>query len=38
VTRVEGIIDHPPGAVIKAVQVRVLDAQGATRATQTLRL
>ncbi len=38
VTRVEGMIDHPPGAVIKAVQVRVLDAQGATKATQTLRL
>ena len=38
VTRVEGMIDHPPGAVIKTVQVRVLDAQGATKATQTLRL
>ncbi len=38
VTRVEGMIDHPSGAVIKTVQVRVLDAQGATKATQTLRL
>jgi hypothetical protein len=37
VSRVEGIIDHPPGAVIKAVQVRVLDTQGTIRATQTLR-
>jgi hypothetical protein len=38
VTRVEGMIDHPPGAVIKSVQVRVMDAQGATKASQTLRL
>lgn len=38
VTRVEGMIDHPPGAVIKTVQVRVMDGQGATKATQTLRL
>ena len=38
VTRVEGMIEHPIGAVLKTVQVRVLDAQGATKATQTLRL
>lgn len=38
VTRVEGMIDHPAGAVIKTVQVRVMDAQGATKATQTVRL
>lgn len=38
VTRVEGMIEHPPGAVIKAVQVKVLDALGATKALQTLRL
>ena len=38
VTRVTGLIDHPPGAVIKTLQVRVIDAQGATRATQTVRL
>jgi hypothetical protein len=38
VARVEGTIDHPPAAVIKTVQVRVLDAQGVTRATQTARL
>ncbi|MBC7957286.1 MAG: hypothetical protein H7Y33_15610 [Cytophagales bacterium] len=37
-TRVEGMIDHPEGAVIKAVQARVLDAQGATKAQQTLKL
>jgi len=38
VTRVEGMIEHPAGAVIKMVQVKVLDAQGATKAMQTLRL
>jgi hypothetical protein len=38
VARVEGTIDHPEAAVIKTVQVRVLDAQGVTRATQTARL
>jgi type II secretory pathway pseudopilin PulG len=38
VGRVEGMIDHPPTAVIKAVQARVMDAKGATRATQTLKL
>ncbi len=37
-TRVEGMIDHPPEAVIKAVQARVLDQQGAARATQSLKL
>jgi hypothetical protein len=36
--RVEGLIDLPPMAVIKAVQARVLDAKGATRASQTLKL
>jgi hypothetical protein len=38
VARVTGVIDHPPGAVIKSLQIRVLDAQGAMRATQTVRL
>ncbi len=38
VTRVEGMIEHPPGAVVKTVQVKVLDAQGVTKALQTLRL
>ena len=38
VARVESMIDHPAAAVIKAVQVRLIDAQGATRATQTLKL
>ncbi len=36
--RVEGLIDLPAGAVIKSVQARVIDAQGATRATQTVKL
>lgn len=38
VARVDGMIDHLPAAVIKAVQVKLIDAQGATRATQTLKL
>lgn len=37
-TRVEGLIDHPVEAVIKTVQARVLDGQGAVRATQTVNL
>ncbi|MEY3252244.1 MAG: hypothetical protein RL227_1217 [Pseudomonadota bacterium] len=36
--RVEGLIEHPPGVVLKTVQARVLDAQGVVRATETLRL
>lgn len=36
--RVEGLIDHPPQAVVKAVQVRVTDSHGAVRATQTVKL
>jgi len=38
VARVDGMIEHLPAAVIKAVQVKLIDAQGATRATQTLKL
>ena len=38
VTRVEGMIDHPATAVIKSVQVKVMDAKGAVKATQTVRL
>jgi hypothetical protein len=33
--RVEGLIDHPPQAVIKSLQVRVLDETGAVKATHT---
>jgi hypothetical protein len=36
--RVEGLIDHPPQAVIKSLQVRVLDEAGAVKATQTVPL
>jgi hypothetical protein len=36
--RVEGHLDHPLPAVVKAVQVRVLDSQGGVRATQTVKL
>ena len=36
-TRVEGRIEHPPDAVIKALQVKVTDTQGVTRATQSVR-
>lgn len=36
--RVEGTMVHPPEAVIKTVQARVLDSQGTLRATQTLKL
>jgi hypothetical protein len=37
-TRVEGRLDHPPAAVIKTVQVRVIDSQGAVRTTQSVKL
>jgi len=36
--RVEGRLDHPPGAVVKTVQVRVMDSQGGVRAAQTVKL
>lgn len=36
--RVEGRIDHPPEAVVKTVQVRVLNGSGAVMATQTAKL
>ncbi len=35
--RLEGVIDHPPSAVIKTVQARVMDIKGATQATRTLK-
>lgn len=38
VARVEGQVEHPAAAVIKTVQVRVLDANGVTRALHTTRL
>ena len=36
--RVEGRLYHPPGAVVKTVQVRVMDSQGGVRAAQTVKL
>ena len=36
--RVEGMIDHPPLAVVKAVSVRVTNKNGDVKATQTLKL
>jgi hypothetical protein len=36
--RVEGIIDHPPQAVVKALLVRVMDLNGGVKATQTVKL
>jgi hypothetical protein len=36
--RVEGLLDHPDSAVVKTVQVRVLDNNGGVRATQTVKL
>lgn len=36
--RVEGVVDYPARAVVKTVQLRVMDASGSVRAMQTLRL
>jgi hypothetical protein len=36
--RVEGTIEHPPGAVVRSVQAKVMDANGTVRATQTVKL
>lgn len=36
--RIEGLVDHPPQAVIKSLQVRVLDETGAVKATQSVPL
>lgn len=38
VTRVEGEFAYPEDAVIKSVQVRLMDAQGVAKASQTVRL
>jgi hypothetical protein len=35
--RLEGVIDHPPQAVVKTVSVRVLDLTGTVRATLTVK-
>lgn len=36
--RVEGMVDHPPEAVVTTVQVRVLDASGGVKATQSAKV
>lgn len=36
--RIEGRVDHPPGAVVKTVQVRVLNGAGTVMATQMAKL
>jgi hypothetical protein len=36
--RIEGLIDHPPAAVVKTVQVRVLDGGGGVRASQAVKM
>lgn len=36
--RLEGVIEHPVGVVIKTLQARVIDAGGAVRATQIIKL
>jgi hypothetical protein len=36
--RVEGIVEHPPQAVVKAALVRVMDLNGGVKATQTVKL
>jgi hypothetical protein len=36
--RTEGSIEFPPGAVVKTVQVKILDANGAVRAVHTAKL
>lgn len=38
VRRLQGTLQYPARAVVKSVQVRVLDAAGAVRATQTQRI
>jgi hypothetical protein len=35
--RLEGVIDHPPQAVVKSVSVRVMDLSGAVRTTLTVK-
>ena len=36
--RVDGIVDHPPAAMVKAVSVRVLDNKGGVKGSQTVKL
>jgi hypothetical protein len=36
--RLEGLVEHPPGVVLKTVQARITDQAGAVRATETTRV
>ena len=36
--RVEGMVDHPREAIVKTVQVKVLDTSGGVKATQTAKV
>lgn len=36
--RIEGLLGHPPQAVVESVQVKVMDASGDVRAMQTVKL
>jgi hypothetical protein len=36
--RIEGVIDHPPQAVVRTVTVKVTDTRGAVLASHTLRM
>ena len=36
--RIEGMVEYPEQAVVKTVQVRVMDKAGGLRSTQTLKL
>jgi hypothetical protein len=36
--RIEGVIDHPPQAVVRTVTVKVIDSRGAVLASHTLKM
>jgi hypothetical protein len=36
--RVDGLVEHPPEAIVQAVQVRVLDTGGGVKASQSARV
>ena len=36
--RVDGIVDHPSAAVVKAISVRILDNKGGVKGSQTVKL
>jgi hypothetical protein len=36
--RLEGVVDHPPGVVLKTVQARITDGAGGLKASETLTI